>query len=130
MTASLRPTAGAFRTPSNSLSHTFDSKRRASRSKMRWPRSSNSNVVGWGRFGFRTSEPAGTIPEACGEKTMAQVTPDEINAFLDEIPHPATRNDYRKEIVMLWHFCRCANGFLKRSTRRTCQGKPSQRKAG
>ena len=43
---------------------------------------------------------------ACGEKTVAQVTPDEINAFLAGIPHPATRNDYRKEIVMLWHFCR------------------------
>ena len=44
--------------------------------------------------------------EACGEKTVAQVTPDDINAFLAEIPHPATRNDYRKEIIMLWHFCR------------------------
>ena len=44
--------------------------------------------------------------EACGEKTLAEVTPDEINAFLADIPHPATRNDYRKEIVMLWHFCR------------------------
>lgn len=44
--------------------------------------------------------------QACGEKTVAQVTPDDINAFLAEIPHPATRNDYRKEIVMLWHFCR------------------------
>jgi integrase len=43
---------------------------------------------------------------ACGEKTVAQVTPDEINAFLAGIPHPTTRNDYRKEIVMLWHFCR------------------------
>jgi hypothetical protein len=31
--------------------------------------------------------------EACGEKTVAQVTPDEINAFLATIPHPATRND-------------------------------------
>jgi integrase len=44
--------------------------------------------------------------QACGKKTVAQVTPDEINAFLAEISHPATRNDYRKEIVMLWHFCR------------------------
>src|SRR4029077_490233 len=40
------------------------------------------------------------------EKTVAQITPDEINAFLAQIPHPTTRNDYRKEIVMLWHFCR------------------------
>jgi integrase len=39
-------------------------------------------------------------------KTLAQVSPDEINSFLAGIPHPATRNDYRKEIVMLWHFCR------------------------
>jgi integrase len=38
-------------------------------------------------------------------KTLAQVTPDEINEFLSGIPHPATRNDYRKEIIMLWHFC-------------------------
>jgi integrase len=44
--------------------------------------------------------------EACGQKTMAQVTPEDINAFLAEIPHPTTRNDYRKEIIMLWHFCR------------------------
>lgn len=44
--------------------------------------------------------------EACSEKTVAQVTPDDINAFLATIPHPTTRNDYRKEIVMLWHFCR------------------------
>ena len=44
--------------------------------------------------------------KACGEKTVAEVTPDEINTFLAEIPHPTTRNDYRKEIVMLWHFCR------------------------
>ena len=43
---------------------------------------------------------------ACGEKTMAQITGDEINAFLEGIPHPTTRNDYRKEIVMLWRFCR------------------------
>jgi integrase len=44
--------------------------------------------------------------EACGEKTVADVTPDDINAFLATIPHPTTRNDYRKELVMLWHFCR------------------------
>ena len=48
----------------------------------------------------------GRFSEACAEKTVVQVTPDEINAFLAGIPHPATRNDYRKEIVMLWHFCR------------------------
>lgn len=43
---------------------------------------------------------------SCGEKTVAQVTPEDINAFLATIPHPTTRNDYRKEIIMLWHFCR------------------------
>ena len=37
---------------------------------------------------------------------MAQITVEDINAFLSSIPHPATRNDYRKEIVMLWHICR------------------------
>jgi hypothetical protein len=41
-----------------------------------------------------------------GEKTMAQITGDEINGFLEGIPHPTTRNDYRKEIVMLWRFSR------------------------
>ena len=44
--------------------------------------------------------------EACGDKTVAQVTPDDINTFLATIPHPTTRNDYRKEIILLWHFCR------------------------
>ncbi len=43
---------------------------------------------------------------ACEGKTVAQITGEDINAFLGSIPHPATRNDYRKEIVMLWHFCR------------------------
>jgi hypothetical protein len=43
----------------------------------------------------------GRFSEAWGGKTVAQVTPDEINAFLAGIPHPATCNDYRKEIVML-----------------------------
>jgi integrase len=43
---------------------------------------------------------------ACEGKTVAQITDEDINAFLSSIPHPATRNDYRKEIVMLWHFCR------------------------
>ncbi len=44
--------------------------------------------------------------EACGGKTVAHVTPDDINEFLATIPHPTTRNDYRKEIVMLWRYCR------------------------
>lgn len=44
--------------------------------------------------------------QACGEKTVAQVAGDEINIFLEGIPHPTTRNDYRKEIVMLWRFSR------------------------
>jgi integrase len=39
-------------------------------------------------------------------RTIAAITPEDINAFLQEIPHPATRNDYRKEIVMLWHFAK------------------------
>ena len=39
-------------------------------------------------------------------RTIAGITPQEINAFLDAIPHPTTRNDYREEIVMLWGFAR------------------------
>lgn len=37
-------------------------------------------------------------------RTMATINADEVNAFLEKIPHPSTRNDYRKEIVMLWSF--------------------------
>ena len=40
-----------------------------------------------------------------GNKTVAEISEEDIKTFLDEIPHPATRNDYRKEIVMLWRFC-------------------------
>ena len=53
------------------------------------------------------------LTEACGDKTVAQVTPDDINAFLATIPHPTTRNDYRKEIIMLWHFCRARKWVLE-----------------
>jgi len=39
-------------------------------------------------------------------RAIATISPEEINEFLATIPHPATRNEYRKEIVMLWHFSR------------------------
>ena len=42
----------------------------------------------------------------CAGKSIAEITPDDIGAFLDTIKHPTTRNDYRKEIVMLWHFAK------------------------
>ena len=42
----------------------------------------------------------------CIGKNIAEITPDEIGKFLDTIPHPTTRNDHRKEIVMLWHFAK------------------------
>jgi integrase len=45
-------------------------------------------------------------------RAIATITPEEINAFLAAIPHPATRNDYRKEIVMLWHFAN-ANKWVR-----------------
>ncbi len=35
-------------------------------------------------------------------KTMAEIEADDLQGFLHSIPHPATRNDYRKEIVQLW----------------------------
>jgi integrase len=35
-------------------------------------------------------------------KSMAELEADDLMAFLRGIPHPATRNDYRKEIVQLW----------------------------
>lgn len=44
--------------------------------------------------------------EFCKGKTLRQIDGDSVNAFLDSIPHPATRNDYRKEIVLLWHFAK------------------------
>jgi integrase len=44
------------------------------------------------------------LAEFVGDKTVAEITPDDLNGFLKTIPHPATRNDYRKEIVQLWGF--------------------------
>lgn len=44
--------------------------------------------------------------DAFPERTVAQVSPEDVLGFLARIEHPTTRNDYRKEIVMLWHFCR------------------------
>jgi integrase len=46
----------------------------------------------------------GRLADYLGDKTLAEIGPDELNAFLRTIPHPATRNDYRKEIVQLWGF--------------------------
>lgn len=39
-----------------------------------------------------------------GETPLASIDSDALNALLDTVPHPATRNDYRKEIVALWRF--------------------------
>jgi len=36
--------------------------------------------------------------------TIASIAPEDINEFLKTIAHPSTRNDYRKELVMLWGF--------------------------
>jgi integrase len=40
------------------------------------------------------------------DKSTREVTPEDINEFLSKFEHPTTRNDYRKDIVLLWHFCR------------------------
>ena len=39
---------------------------------------------------------------AIGEKLIVEITETEINQFLSQFPHPVNRNNYRKEIVMLW----------------------------
>ncbi len=35
-------------------------------------------------------------------KTVAEIESDDLQGFLHGIPHPTTRNDYRKEIVQFW----------------------------
>jgi integrase len=45
--------------------------------------------------------------EVVGAETkIALVTTDMIGNFLSTIPTPSTRNDYRKEIIMLWAFAK------------------------
>jgi integrase len=45
--------------------------------------------------------------EAVGAETkIALVTTEKIGSFLATIPTASTRNDYRKEIVMLWRFAK------------------------
>ena len=44
--------------------------------------------------------------EAFLDRKIVSITPDEITEFLATISHPTTRNDYRKEIVMLWNYAR------------------------
>lgn len=41
-----------------------------------------------------------------GDQNVQSVSADQIKAFLATITHPTTRNDYRKEIVLLWNYCR------------------------
>ena len=41
-----------------------------------------------------------------GGKVMAHLTSDDLLAFLDTIPHPTTRNGFRKEIVALWRYAK------------------------
>lgn len=47
-------------------------------------------------------------------RTIASVTSTELNDFLLTIPHPATRNDYRKEAVMLWSYARSKSWVSER----------------
>lgn len=42
------------------------------------------------------------VASAFAGKTMAEIEADNLQEFLHSIPHPATRNDYRKEVVQLW----------------------------
>jgi integrase len=44
----------------------------------------------------------GKVAAAFAGKTMAEIEADDLMGFLRSIPHPSTRNDYRKEIVQLW----------------------------
>jgi integrase len=44
------------------------------------------------------------VAAAFEAKTIGEIEADELAAFLQSIPHPATRNDYRKEIVTLWRW--------------------------
>jgi len=37
-------------------------------------------------------------------KSIGEIDADELDGFLKSIPHPATRNDYRKEVVTLWRW--------------------------
>jgi integrase len=46
------------------------------------------------------------IAGALGEEPICHFTEDDLNDYLDTIPHGATRNDYRKEIVTLWRYAR------------------------
>ena len=48
----------------------------------------------------------GKFAEKFSDKTTREVTPEDINGFLSKYDHPTTRNDYRKDIVLLWHYCR------------------------
>lgn len=41
-----------------------------------------------------------------GGRLLADITAEEIRGYLDTIPHATTRNDHRKEIVMLWRFAK------------------------
>lgn len=40
------------------------------------------------------------------DKVMAHLTSDDLLAFLDKIPHPTTRNGFRKELVALWRYAK------------------------
>lgn len=46
------------------------------------------------------------IALSLGSEPICNFTADDLNAYLETIPHAATRNDYRKEIVALWRFAR------------------------
>jgi integrase len=44
------------------------------------------------------------VAAAFNGKTIGEIEADDLAGFLQSIPHPATRNDYRKEIVTLWRW--------------------------
>jgi integrase len=46
------------------------------------------------------------IATALGPEPLCHFTADDLNQYLETIPHPATRNDYRKEIIALWRYAR------------------------
>lgn len=53
-----------------------------------------------------TTEEQALKDRPLGGRLLADITAEEIRGYLDTIPHATTRNDHRKEIVMLWRFAK------------------------
>lgn len=67
---------------------------------------------------------------SCEGKTLAQVTDADVLAFLETIPHPTTRNDYRKEVIMLWIFAKSRKWVLETIDTKAVPGKSNRTRVG